>query len=205
VLWWPNNKKSLKHRLQLTSKKGNKRLLFDSHSTIGFYASWILIITALTGLVFSFKWVEKAMFSITGNEKKEWKIKSTPTVLSQKTNLEELVRHVEANYPEKNIHLVFPQDSSGTFRFTIQVGQKGMLTQNDHLYFDQYTGVLRAHRYYAEQNMGEKLRASNLNLHTGKVLGLTGEILVFIAGLAAASLPITGFLMWRNKQKSKKQ
>ncbi|WP_366938414.1 PepSY-associated TM helix domain-containing protein [Algoriphagus sp.] len=40
-------------------------------------------------------------------------------------------------------------------------------------------------------------------IHFGSALGLPGRIFAFLASLIAASLPITGFLVWLNKRKKK--
>jgi uncharacterized iron-regulated membrane protein len=47
------------------------------------------------------------------------------------------------------------------------------------------------------------MKSANYNIHTGKALGLPGQFLVFFSALIAASLPVTGFLMWRKKRKLK--
>jgi uncharacterized iron-regulated membrane protein len=39
------------------------------------------------------------------------------------------------------------------------------------------------------------------DIHTGAILGLPGKLLAFLAALIAASLPVTGFLMWRSRGK----
>jgi uncharacterized iron-regulated membrane protein len=39
----------------------------------------------------------------------------------------------------------------------------------------------------------------------GAILGLTGKILVFLISLTVASLPITGFLIWWGRKKTKQK
>lgn len=51
---------------------------------------------------------------------------------------------------------------------------------------------------YEDKTAGQKFRELNYELHVGNALGLTGKILVFIVSLIAASLPLTGFLIWSN-------
>ncbi len=46
---------------------------------------------------------------------------------------------------------------------------------------------------------------SNYQIHTGKMLGLFGQCLVFLAGLVAATLPVTGFLYWYRSRKKRSQ
>jgi uncharacterized iron-regulated membrane protein len=42
------------------------------------------------------------------------------------------------------------------------------------------------------------------DIHTGGILGFTGKVLAFLLSLVAASLPVTGFLIWWGKQKKNK-
>ncbi|MFC3561839.1 PepSY domain-containing protein [Pedobacter jamesrossensis] len=44
----------------------------------------------------------------------------------------------------------------------------------------------------------------NYDIHVGSILGLTGKIMAFFASFIAASLPITGFIIWWGKKKKKK-
>jgi uncharacterized iron-regulated membrane protein len=41
----------------------------------------------------------------------------------------------------------------------------------------------------------------NYDIHVGAILGLSGKVLAFFASLIAASLPVTGFLLWRGRKK----
>ena len=40
-------------------------------------------------------------------------------------------------------------------------------------------------------------------MHVGAVLGIAGKLLAFFASLIAASLPVTGFLIWWGRQRKK--
>ena len=44
----------------------------------------------------------------------------------------------------------------------------------------------------------------NYDIHVGAVLGLPGKILAFFASLIAASLPVTGFVIWWGRRKKSK-
>lgn len=203
VLWFPNKLKQLSQRLKIATDKGKKRLNFDLHRSMGFYAAFVLIFSALSGLVFSFKWAEKILYVASSSVKSEKKYFSDTLVIGQKSGLEPILENLRRMHPSKTILLVLPEDNKGAIRATVQLGSMGLFTANSHYFFDQYTGKELGHLLYEEQSTGEKLRASNYNFHTGKTLGLFGEILVFLASVIAASLPITGFIIWRNKTKKK--
>ena len=84
-------------------------------------------------------------------------------------------------------------------------GVKGKETyyHSDILQFDQFSGKLLNRRNYEEQNAGEKLIGMNYDIHVGAILGLPGKIIAFLASLVAASLPVTGFMIWLNRKKKK--
>ena len=50
------------------------------------------------------------------------------------------------------------------------------------------------------ENFGEKFVAANYDIHVGAILGIWGKILAFIVSLICASLPITGFLVWKGRK-----
>jgi len=53
--------------------------------------------------------------------------------------------------------------------------------------------------------MADKIKTINYDLHTGSALGLSGKVLGFLAGLTAATLPLTGLIIWLGKGKSLKK
>ena len=57
---------------------------------------------------------------------------------------------------------------------------------------------------YKESNAGLKLRRINYDLHVGRILGLPGKIIAFLASIIGASLPVTGFIIWYNRKFGKK-
>lgn len=59
AVYWPRKWK--KSRLTLHTRKGKNRLLFDLHAVLGLYAALILLICALTGLMWSFQWYRDAI------------------------------------------------------------------------------------------------------------------------------------------------
>ena len=67
VIWIPRSRKALKARLSVSVTKGWKRFLYDSHVSIGFYCTILLLLMALTGLTWSFGWYREAAYSLTGD------------------------------------------------------------------------------------------------------------------------------------------
>ncbi|WP_431294907.1 PepSY-associated TM helix domain-containing protein [Pedobacter sp. P26] len=68
ILWFPSQMRLLKQSLTIKRKASFKRLNYDLHNVLGFYASVILLITALSGLYFAFKEVKNAASFFTGSK-----------------------------------------------------------------------------------------------------------------------------------------
>lgn len=201
ILWWPKQKFS-RQKFLLKRNVNPKRLNYDLHSVLGFYASWILIFMVVTGLIWSFKWVEGSMYALVGSKKEKKQYHSTYSD-SSSFSLEKTISFCQQEFPEhKEIFIVLPEDSLGSYRFNLRNNRGAGFYKDQHqLFFDQYSGNIIKKQLFKETQTGDKLKALNYDIHTGKIFGLTGQFFVFFASLISASLPITGFIMWRNKRK----
>lgn len=76
VVWWPKTKKMLKSRLKVSTNKGFRRFVYDTHVSLGIYAFVFLFLMAITGPVFSFGWYRQGMSKLFGQnaEKMETKM-----------------------------------------------------------------------------------------------------------------------------------
>jgi uncharacterized iron-regulated membrane protein len=55
---------------------------------------------------------------------------------------------------------------------------------------------------YADATTAGIVRRLNYDIHIGAILGLPGKIVAFLASLIAASLPVTGLVIWWGKATS---
>lgn len=202
ILWWPKGKFN-KQKFSLKRNASPKRLNYDLHSVLGFYASWILIFTVVTGLIWSFKWVENSMYALVGSKKEKKQYHSTYSD-STSFSLEKTISFCRQEFPEhKEIFIALPEDSAGVYRFSLRNNHgHGFFKDQHQLFFDQYSGNIIKKQLFEDSQKGDKLKALNYDIHTGKVFGLMGQFLVFFSALIAASLPITGLIMWRNKRRN---
>ena len=72
VLWWPKGVKMLRHRLLVAMRKGWHRFWYDLHVSAGFWVTIVLLLMALTGLVWSFAWYREGFYAIFGSGAKAW-------------------------------------------------------------------------------------------------------------------------------------
>ena len=62
IIWWPKTRKMLAMRLKVAGNKGGYRFWYDSHVSLGIYATIFLLLMSLTGLTWSFKWYRNAFY-----------------------------------------------------------------------------------------------------------------------------------------------
>lgn len=214
ILWWPRNKAARKQRFSVKWGASPKRLNYDLHNVLGFYATWITLFVAITGLIWSFDWFAKGVYAITGAKhsilKEQPPLSDTTlaktgaaTVAIDKVWLS-LQADMGGRYVAAGIQL--PQTASApiTLRAT---PEEGTYYKDDNRYFDQYTarefaGAYGWGRYADAHTVADKIKRMNYDIHVGAIAGWPGRILVFFAALVAASLPVTGFMIWRNKRKN---
>jgi uncharacterized iron-regulated membrane protein len=212
IMWWPKNlkKANFNKSFKVKWKAGFKRLNYDLHNVPGFYAMLVALILGLTGMVMALQWFQSAVYVVASQSITPPK----PHVFASDTTAKALA------YPMDKAFVTAQQKFASTKRIGLSpaVGNKGVIYASgyrgkenfynyDVLQFDQYTGKLLDRQDYKDINAGEKLIRMNYDIHVGAIWGLPGKILVFLASLIAASLPVTGLIIWlgRNKKnKSKK-
>lgn len=214
VLWWPKNKAARKQRFKMKLGTSHKRLNYDLHNVLGFYAAWVLVFAAITGIIWTFDWAADAEYWLAsgGKEMPEY---PNPVAKKQPGNtlvLNGIDSVFNARLQQYNnpylASVRFPENDSAAFNISFYPYKR--YYDNDDFYFNQYTFSeipVAAFGKYADANGGEKLSRMNFDIHIGNIIGLPGRIAMFLAVLIGASLPVTGFYIWwgRNKKQSKKQ
>ncbi|WP_167353181.1 PepSY-associated TM helix domain-containing protein [Pedobacter steynii] len=194
VLWWPKKwkRKQLKKSFKVKWDAKFKRLNYDLHNVTGFYSFLILMIIALTGLMWSFELT---------TEKKS-KVFSDTTRMVDVMPADRILDQALKASPETAYFLYnFPAAKSGTVNVSAYQSEMNLYDKVQYR-FDRYSGaLLQKGLEFNKQALGSRLISMNYDLHTGSVLGLTGKVLAFFAGLVAAALPLTGFLIWWKKGK----
>jgi uncharacterized iron-regulated membrane protein len=211
ILWWPKNKGARKQRFSVKWNARWRRVNYDLHNVFGFYMTWVVIFIALTGLVWGFQWFAKAAYWSMGGEKSM--LYEEP--LSDTTHTTALYQQPvdiiwdKLNREAKNaetIEMHFPETPAAAISANTNP-DADTYWQTDYRYFDQYTlkELSAAHVWgsYKDAKVADKVMRMNYDVHTGAVLGLPGKFLAFFASLIAASLPVTGFMIWLGRKRKK--
>lgn len=202
ILWFPRHLRLLKQSLSIKWKGSFKRVNYDLHNVLGFYASWILIVISLTGLFFAFKEVKAVASFFTGSKLTSGKVRHSvkPAVI------EPLAMRYNTLY--KNTMLSYPGAVStsisirkgGELRLRLIYPYRWARNQNT-FFFDEANGQLLRLKLYKEFNGADLIEATNYDLHTGRLFGFFGKIVACLAALISASLPITGLIIWLKKKR----
>lgn len=206
VMWWPKNLKRANFDKSFKVKWSAKfkRLNYDLHNVPGFYAMSICLILALTGLVWAFSWFQSTVYvvasgSTTPPEVKYLKSDTTQTATGKPFDIAFATAKQVLSNPDK----IGLSPAAGKDGVIYANGYRSEETyyDSDDLQFDQYSGKLLDNRNHQQKNAGERLIAMNYDIHVGAILGLPGKIIAFLASLVAASLPITGLIIWLGKKR----
>jgi uncharacterized iron-regulated membrane protein len=213
ILWWPKNLKKANVDKSFKIKWGAsfKRVNYDLHNVPGFYAMLFAVIIALTGLVWAFDWFQKTVYvvasrSITPPDHPTFKSVAQVIYGTAMTPFDKAFLDAQQTFTaaEQRISVSVPGDKEDV---TYIYGYRGKETyyDADELQYDQYSGRQLHRSNFADKNAGEKIIGMNYDIHVGAILGLPGKIIAFFASLVAASLPVTGTLIWIGRKKKKKK
>lgn len=188
VLWLPARVRQLKAALSVKWRAKAAKRTSDLHSVLGFYAIPFLLVIVITG-------IDMASH---GDRKKE------KQVIYQKLGSGQVVDKAVSSVLKprafETVRINLPKDSLSPLRVVLTYPTSGLRKESTFT-FDPGTGQRLDTKLYDRLSFAERFWKSDYELHTGRILGFAGKCLAFLVGLIAASLPVTGFLIWRNKRR----
>ena len=206
ILWWPKNKKILLQRLKFKTSGSFKRLNHDLHVVAGFYTSIFLLVIIITGLVMSYTWVNKSIFTMTKSSPESPEPPSSEYRAGVKTiNYDQALTALKTQVKDAAyVTLRTPKDSLGVFAISVLPANAAEMAL-DTYYIDQYAGTQLGQLLFKDKNVGQTIRAYVKPIHTGALYGFPTKLFNFILALITFSFPITGVIMWLNRIKKKKK
>ena len=218
ILWFPKkwNKTTVNSSFKIKWSAKWKRLNYDLHNVMGFYALTLALLISLTGLIMTFHWVRESTYWITGGwtnekEKKEQIVIAKPDSLAlskiDKFTLADFiwkkVRTEIAKENKESVIIHFPDKPEDDFYACTDMNNGNWRD----LYFDSKTLEMlpNSRKYIGDEKFHDWMSRSNYSLHVGAIGGLTTKIIYFTASLICASLPLTGFYIWWGRKKKPKK
>ena len=221
IWWWPKkwNKSTRERIFKVKWNASFKRVNYDLHNVLGFYALLVLLCIALTGMVWGLKWYNEGLYWVTSGGKsipKSPKLQSDSTQMNKfytaNQALDIAFAAVSVKHPKaEGFFFSFPDPEKAKSIISVTVYPNGGQFYNNRSYkFDQYTlKQLKGEEIYEssfdQAPFAAKLRRMNYDIHIGTVLGFPGKVLVFCCTLIGGSLPVTGFIMWWGRKFGKKK
>ncbi|TGD79511.1 PepSY-associated TM helix domain-containing protein [Hymenobacter wooponensis] len=215
VLWWPKRKQERKQRFTIKWGARWRRVNYDLHNVLGFYAASIGLVLALSGLFMIYPWMlESIRYVVDGGKAAPAEIMTTKldTLQTVPTATQPLADIVYLNArrlsPTHEMILIGPAGAGKDPAYCWTYRKALHYYHRDEYAFHPVSGQLLEIRFHAKKSNGTKFSDMNYDLHTGQILGLGGKIVAFLGSLISASLPITGTVIWwgrRNKPKKQKK
>jgi len=208
ILWFPKQVRFFKQATRINFKTKNyKRLNWDLHSVLGFYALLILFVISLTGMFWVFDTAKEITAAIAGGTT-QYNAKRKP--IQPETmghfTLQDAYAAATQDFPGAKETFITPyNDKDATIRVTMRYPYSIVRKQNT-LYYSANTGKLVFSELYKNYTGYAAVARSNFDFHTGRIraLGIGSKIVYFIVALIAASLPVTGFIVWWGRRHKKK-
>lgn len=224
ILWIPRSRKALRNRLKVSYSDG-RRFWHDSHVTLGFYATLLLLVMALTGLTWSFGWYRTAAYALFGGPQRTAAAQEKPSRKADSGSRQSRERTAGREQGERQAETearpfdyavwdeVLGQLTAHCTAYkTIvltqteaQVARQSAMRRIDRATFDPRSGRLVEITRYEETPRQQRLRGWFYAFHTGTWGGIWTKILYFLAALIGASLPLTGYWLWWRRCMNKRK
>ena len=209
ILWWPKrwNRSSRNSSFKIKWKSNAKRLNYDLHKVLGFYALGVILLLSITGLLIAFNPLSALVLKSAGADTSHQWEKQLPGFQPDKQayDLNRLIKNTFDRYPQKSEVQVatYKLDSSGYY--SLRVADRIGLKSAQRPVFKVYNRFSGEEIEIPEPALKhEKIENTIWVLHMGNWMGPVGKFVTFLGGLIASSLSLTGFYIWWGRRKKGK-
>ncbi|WP_426994252.1 PepSY-associated TM helix domain-containing protein [Methylomonas sp. CM2] len=205
ILWWPLTGK-WRRVLTIKRRASRERFNHDLHQSAGFYSLAVMLALLVSGIYFNlpeqFRWLV-GQFSELSPEP-PMPAHASP---GQAGALDRAIERARRDFPG-GVAQYYTWEGGTHRRFQAcyrDVESLRYKVVNDRcLVFDPASGELLQVQDAEHGSAGDVFMLWQWPLHSGRVFGWTGRILVFVTGLLCPLLFATGLIRWLQKRKSAK-
>lgn len=209
VLWWPRNRNARRSAFGIRLRGNAQRRTYDLHRGLGFYACLGLLSLVGTGLFMAWPFIARPITAALGG-KAELVGEESPKALRQLNvpdySFDKLLARLQAEQPRTEQFTFFMPEADSV---TVLQGRTHHdpsflnFAVGEAFYVNRYTGEPMGGPDAAAYKRNNQIAANNFLIHMGFWGGMTTKLLTFLSGLIGASLPITGYRIWRGRRKSR--
>jgi uncharacterized iron-regulated membrane protein len=202
-LWWPGRKRI--KAAMVIPKPASVTGLRRFHSGIGFWSSPLLILAAVTGLMLTRYDVAEVMTSPLGASAEFDPSTARKAVCAGNiaSNAGDALAKARTKYSGTEMaSIVLPTPESPFYHIMLRPAQSTVPARgNVEVIVDAKCGNILFARGDAEMKAGDTVLTYLVELHNGRLLGLFGEGLIILQGIALAALPLAGMTLYVRRRR----
>lgn len=210
-LRWPRQALNWRAWLTLDWAKKGRAFNWDLHSVAGTWCLVLYLLSALTGLSWSYEWYNKGLNALLADSPAQQRMKGGrgpapkgPAPVADYTAIWNSIQ--SAAGPELATYNVRMPPVAGqpatVFYLLKDSPHERALNQ---ITLDPATGVIRRHDRYDEKSFKAQLLTSIYALHVGSYFGVVGRIVLMVSSLLMPLFFITGWLLYLDRRRKKRQ
>lgn len=209
-LRWPRQVASWRAWLTLDWRKKGRAFNWDLHSVFGTWCLLAYLLSALTGLYWSYDWYSQGLTKLLSDAPQNERVRKrgpAPEGPAPVANYDAIWSSIYSN--------AGPGLSAYNIRMPAVAGQPAtvyyLLNNSPHdralnqINLDPATGEVKSHDRYASKTLGSQLLTSVYALHTGSYFGLAGRIILTVSSVLMPLFFITGWLLYLDRRRKKRQ
>ena len=209
-LRWPRQVASWRVWLTLDWRKKGRSFNWDLHSVFGTWCLVAYLLSALTGLYWSYDWYSQGLTKLLSDAPQNERVRKrgpAPEGPAPVANYDAIWSSIYSN--------AGPGLSAYNIRMPAIAGQPAtvfyLLENSPHdralnqINLDPASGEVKSHDLYASKTLGSQLLTSVYALHTGSYFGLAGRIILTVSSLLMPLFFITGWLLYLDRRRKKRQ
>ena len=201
ILWWPRK------IWKLSDGSAGSRMNFELHNFVGFYASIVMLLFAVTGIVIHWDNELKQFINHRNHEEDAAVPKrsiSSPT--SARQSPDELLAVAVQAVPGAKVTSIQGLGGINPIRITMKYPEDRTPAGRTNLYVDPANGALLSLQTSRTAPLGTRIaKLWNREIHTGDIGGWTTRIPACLASFTLPLLAITGPLIWFGRMRRRMQ
>lgn len=200
VVWWPGRSR-LRAATTVAWRGSRKRVIYDLHRSVGFYASAFLVLAGVTGASLVFHGAfQGAIYWAARTPPAPTAPRATSPQASPAVTLDSLVAVAQRAQPHGTIsYLYLPLRPQDTFRVRQRLAPELHPNGKSFVHLDPRSGAVLAVEDGVAAPSGARVYSALYPLHIGALGGVSTRMLAVAVGLSPALLFATGVAIWRGR------
>lgn len=203
-VWWPKSRTQLRARTRVTTRHGWRRFNFDLHVALGIFCAVFLFAMAFTGLMWSFKWFNAAMYAVAGSTAAPSpEPPPRPGSDREPLSLDAVHAAAAAEEPSPVYRIRLPREPGAAYAVRVMPADAPHDHGSEVLFIDPDRAEVVARDRVSDRAGGQQLRLWFHTIHFGTIGGWPTRVIWFVAALLGATFPVTGAVIWINRNRKR--